>query len=509
MLNVLIIDDEPNVRLGLRKIVPWEENGFQVCGEGQDAEDGFEKIMTLSPDIVLIDIKLPGKLGTDVIKEAREAGFTGKFIIVSGYSNFEYAKTGIKYGVKSYILKPVDEDELMDLLLELKTEIENEKQWQQEKKIVKYTKLQNFILEENDEYGEEYNKIKEEYSKYESFRIALISEVDSHGKKIKLGELVKEQLKNYGDVDVIKVDEGILILFKDFNSKRIDSISSELKNKLDKILHTNIFITLGCEADDVKKIKQSYKEAKKLLTNRFLFLEQGIISKESLDKIDKTKVLNFDTIIEKIYSYVEISDTEKIIKEFKDLEKLVIQRNYSEEQIKVMCIKIFLDLKEKLNSDYDLNEIVIKPKEEIIENIYSKISLKNIIDYLIENFNNVANQIGGTSSENIIKRVINYMSTNYYKDLKLEILAEIFNYNSAYLGKLFKSNVGESFNTYLDKIRIEKAKYLLVEEKLRVYQVCEKVGYKNIDYFHSKFKKYVGISPLNYKKQCDEYDEEV
>ena len=505
MLNVLIIDDEPNVRLGLRKIVPWEENGFQVCGEGQDAEDGFEKIITLSPDIVLIDIKLPGKLGTDVIKEAREAGFTGKFIIISGYSNFEYAKTGIKYGVKSYILKPVDEDELMDLLLELKTEIENEKQWQQEKKIVQYTKLQNFILDENDEDIED-RKIREEYSKYESFRIALISEVDSHGKKIKLEELVKDQLKSYGDVDVIKIDAGILILFKDFNSKRIDNISDELKKKLDKTLHENIFITLGCEVDNIKKIKQSYKEAKKLLSKRFLLLEKGIISDESLEKIDNSPALNFDGIIEKIYSYVEISDVEKIILEFKELQKLVIQRNYSEEQVKVMCIKIFLDLKEKLNSDYDVSEIKIKSNEEIIENIYSKISLKNVIEYLMEYFNNIANQIGGTSSENIIKRVINYMNTNYYKDLKLETLAEIFSYNSAYLGKLFKSNVGENFNTYLDKIRIEKAKYLLVEEKLKVYQVCEKVGYKNIDYFHSKFKKYVGTSPLNYKKQ---YDEEI
>ena len=504
MLNVLIIDDEPNVRLGLRKIVPWEENGFQVCGEGQNAEDGFDKIMTLSPDIVLIDIKLPGKLGTDVIKEAREAGYAGKFIIVSGYSNFEYAKTGIKYGVKSYILKPVDEDELMDLLLELKTEIENEKLWQQEKKIVHYTKLHNFILDENDEGLEEDNQIKEGYSKYENFRVGLISEVNNHGKKIRLEELVKEQLKSYGDVDVIKIDMGILILFKDFNSKRINSIASELKSKLNKNLHENIFITLGCEVNNIRKIKQSYKEAKKLKIKKFLFLEKGIISKEILEKVDMSQSLNFDTIIEKIYSYVEISDVEKIISEFKDLESLVIQRNYSEEQIKVMCIKIFLDLKQKLNSDYDSDEVTIKTNEEIIENIYSQISLKNAIDYLIENFNNIANQIGGTSSDNIIKRVINYMNTNYYKDLKLETLAEIFNYNSAYLGKLFKSNVGENFNTYLDKIRIEKAKYLLVEEKLKVYQVCEKVGYKNIDYFHSKFKKYVGTSPLNYKKQCDD-----
>ncbi|OOM82460.1 putative response regulatory protein [Clostridium puniceum] len=502
MLNVLIIDDEPNVRLGLRKIMPWQENGFQVCGEGQDAEDGFEKIMTLLPDIVLIDIKLPGKLGTDVIKEAREAGYVGKFIIVSGYSNFEYAKTGIKYGVKSYILKPVDEDELIDLLLQLKTEIENEKLWQQEKKIVQYTKLHNFILDENDESLEEDNQIKEEYSKYEKFRVALISEVDGYDKKIKLEELVKEQLKSYGDVDVIKIDMGILILFKDFNNKRINSIASELKGKLSKKLHENIFITIGCEVNNIRKIKQSYKEAKKLLIKRFLFLEKGIISKKSVEKIDMNKSFNFDTVVEKIYSYVEISDVEKIISKFRDLEKLVIQRNYSEEQIKVMCIKIFLDLKQKLNSDYD--EIAIKANEEIIENIYSQISLKHVIDYLIENFNNIANQIGGTSSDNIIKRVINYMNTNYYKDLKLEILAEIFNYNSAYLGKLFKSNVGENFNTYLDKIRIEKAKCFLVEEKLKVYQVCEKVGYKNIDYFHSKFKKYVGTSPLNYKKQCDE-----
>ena len=60
-----------------------------------------------------------------------------------------------------------------------------------------------------------------------------------------------------------------------------------------------------------------------------------------------------------------------------------------------------------------------------------------------------------------------------------------------------------SFNTYLDTIRIEQAKKLLMEDKLKVYQVCEKVGYKNIDYFHSKFKKYVGVSPLNYKKQVE------
>ena len=104
------------------------------------------------------------------------------------------------------------------------------------------------------------------------------------------------------------------------------------------------------------------------------------------------------------------------------------------------------------------------------------------------------------SADNNIKRIISYMEKNYYNDIKLETLAEIFNYNSAYLGKLLKNALGENFNTKLDKIRIEKAKSLLINDKLKVYQVCEKVGYKNIDYFHSKFKKYVGTTPLTYKK---------
>lgn len=91
---------------------------------------------------------------------------------------------------------------------------------------------------------------------------------------------------------------------------------------------------------------------------------------------------------------------------------------------------------------------------------------------------------------------------NYSENIKLETLASVFNYNSAYLGKMFKNTTGEYFNTYLDKVRISKAKDFL-KQGMKVYQVAEKVGYTNVDYFHSKFKKYVGTSPSNYRKELD------
>ncbi len=142
-------------------------------------------------------------------------------------------------------------------------------------------------------------------------------------------------------------------------------------------------------------------------------------------------------------------------------------------------------------------------EENIVRDINNINSLKSLIKYLSNNFIEVSTRIGEKSSYGIINKMVVYINKNYYRDLKLEGLAEIFNYNSAYLGKLFKNEVGENFNTYLDKVRIKEAKTLLLGEQLKVYEVSEKVGYKNIDYFHSKFKKYVGMSPMNYKKKSE------
>ena len=100
-----------------------------------------------------------------------------------------------------------------------------------------------------------------------------------------------------------------------------------------------------------------------------------------------------------------------------------------------------------------------------------------------------------------------YIHANYNRELRLEMLAGIFGYNSAYLGKVFHQYTGDNFNNYLDNIRITEAKRLLTEEDYKVYEVAEMVGYSNINYFHNKFKKNVGISPLAYKKQYGSGDE--
>lgn len=127
MLRVLIIDDQPIVRDSLKAIIDWESFGFTICGEGIDGRDGLNKILTLEPDLVLTELEMHRLFGIDVIRKAKEKGFDGKFIILTGYPDFFSAQNAIRLGVSSYLLKPIDEEELIEAVEKLHNEILSEK----------------------------------------------------------------------------------------------------------------------------------------------------------------------------------------------------------------------------------------------------------------------------------------------------------------------------------------------------------------------------------------------
>ena len=123
-MKVLIADDEAIVLEGLKYIIDWEDLGFSICSQAQNGEEALEKVLNLQPDLVLLDIRMPKLTGTEIIQIAREKGFKGHFIILSGYSDFSYAQTAIKYGVDFYLTKPIDEDELENAVVTVKKQIE-------------------------------------------------------------------------------------------------------------------------------------------------------------------------------------------------------------------------------------------------------------------------------------------------------------------------------------------------------------------------------------------------
>ena len=113
----------------------------------------------------------------------------------------------------------------------------------------------------------------------------------------------------------------------------------------------------------------------------------------------------------------------------------------------------------------------------------------------------IMNATGNPSRNSVLDDILYYIDHNYQNNIKLETIAPLFGYNSAYLGKIFHKTVGESFNSYIDHMRINHSKTLLLQGAYKVYEVAEMVGYRNVDYFHKKFRKYVGESPAEFRKK--------
>lgn len=501
MFKVLLVDDEPNVRQGIKMMIPWRDIDCQVIGEADDGDDGLCKIMELNPDIVIADIKMPGKSGIEMTEMAKKMGFKGKVLILSGYSDFTYAKEAIPLGVENFILKPVDEDELIDSIKSCGEKIKREQEiiYRQEKgseyineQIIKGLFAGNEELTANADFD------------YSSYTAAIISAEYGDNPSEAYAE-VRRQLSLAHNTDTVTLDlSGVLgILFKGLTKIEVRSVLDKLYSEM----KPNIFIAVGDTVTSLHDIEKSYTEANDIYIARFLYKHLGVVTAEMIGSSTNNEIET--DYASTIYAYIEINDTAKLDRTLDGFMASLMESCISPENAKVSCITLMMDVRfriERSASDRKPENLI---SDKFISELSDCDSIYEIISRMKSCLTELSNTYYGRTTKSTMERVVQYIKANYNRELKLEILAGIFGYNSAYLGKVFHQYTGENFNNYLDKIRITEAKRLLLDEEYKVYEVAEMVGYSNINYFHNKFKKYVGVSPLSYKKckgQCDKID---
>ncbi len=499
MLKVLLVDDEPNVRAGIRMMIPWMDIDCEVVDEANDGDEGLSKMISLKPDIVIADIKMPGKTGIEMTEAAKALGFKGKVIILSGYSDFNYAKNAIALGVESFILKPVDEDELTEAIKatgeKIKKENENKIRRDIGKEYINEQMIKGVFFG-NSEY---IARFENEYRQF-GFMTAIISAVTEDEDKMTVYSSVRRFFDNLASVDIVTIDiSGVLgVLFKSWKK-------AEAHAALQKLADSSggkVYITCGEYVSEANNIKQSYTTAEYLYRSRFLFDNRSLVTtgdiKEPSDQND---------FAERAYAFIEINDTDKLNALMDQFMASMQCRGMTPEKAKVGCLTFMIDIRSRM-----VRTVAEKKPENLITDEYLRSleefsGLSVMIDSMKEALRRVSDSCFGKSTKSNMERVVQYIHANYNRELRLEMLAGIFGYNSAYLGKVFHQYTGDNFNNYLDNIRITEAKRLLTEEDYKVYEVAEMVGYSNINYFHNKFKKNVGISPLAYKKQYGSGDE--
>ncbi|WP_211749745.1 response regulator transcription factor [Paenibacillus sp. Marseille-Q4541] len=512
MYTVLIVDDEPTIREGLKTIINWEEQGYKVLDTASNGREAIDKHHQLNPHLTILDIRMPGLNGLEVIEHLRREGKKGQFLILSGHADFDYAKKAISYGVGGYLLKPVDEEEMVEELGRIKGLLDKEQNLKQRSTNEDFFYREHVIesilfggqvwpREDVIEYGLD-------WPLYQVVLLEVYSESHSHMRaevKREMAELLASSKQ--GIVFTAGQYIGCLLkqpLVSDEERHRFyDEMALVLKR-----FSSPVYMAGGSCVLYIQDIEASYNEALHIMENRFFFTEPSVVTMQATSEPSSNEVvgplrLDEDKLTDTLYYALDIRSKDLLSRVLDDMERVMIQGFYTEHDIKKKITKIAAVALNKLSLHSTESKLIATEHTAMLSSLYQQPTLTALLETLHLQFAKLIQQLGVNSKDTIIKQMIDFIKRNPGDHLKLEVLAEVFNYNSSYLGKLFKNYTGESFNVFLDKVRMEKAKSLL-EEGLKVHQVSAQIGYANVDYFHSKFKKYIGISPSAYRDQYKE-----
>lgn len=525
--TLLIADDESSIREGLKCIIDWEELGFTICGEASNGEDALTRILALNPSLVLLDVKMPKMHGTEVIRRAREAGFQGKCIILSGYSDFKYAQEAIKSGVRFYLTKPIDEDELYQTVSEIKQELAEERQ-----RSTHFTEFQNkaksVVLKEllTDTLSAplSIHALDNLCLNAEVYQVVICEDFHTQAAAAPytFAELLKVINRDNNIFDHLEIDERDVVLLK--GSHGLSKLSDFLERFEENTAQTgspleSMFLAYGRPVSSPEDIHLSYEDAATLITRRFFCAqEQHAMGYELLPELSSyvrtsgsaaahTGLELNETALSdyanRFVDYIQSYNRRMTVSTLSELEEALLYVPNDAREIKLFLTDLYLQIKEKMNRTYASAKIPFSSNSSVLEFIENCNYLYEIIQFLSKQFEMIMDATGNPSRDTILDDVLYYIDHHFRDNIKLETIAPLFGYNSAYLGKIFSKNVGENFNSYVDHRRIEHSKQLLLENQLKVYEIAEQVGYKNVDYFHKKFKKYVGESPAEFRKNHD------
>lgn len=490
MYKLYLLDDEPFILEGLKYIIDWEEYGFDVVGTSSNGEDGFNFIKNEDVDLIITDIMMPKMTGLELISNLKKINHNAKFIVLSAFQEFQYAKEAISMGAENYLTKPIDEDELIQTIEGVKKKIEKVKLEKVDTKIFKNDLILKLICNKNNDGVLDRLRLEGVNLNYKNLCVVILEFAEGGN----INNNILNHIDNLNYEYCVNLQNQILIIM-DKESINKDTLRN-LKDDLSSITNEQIYISRGKYVDSIDNLNCSYQSAKDIHEYKLVYpniswireYKEKSYNLENIDYIDfnhlKKLLLNKDN--KESLNYIE-----SIFSKLKKDENLTVK------QIKTKSIEVFLNVYNYFNDSK-----IIKGLDLYLEKVINSVNLDQIqieLNNMIKHRQSKLEETDDSISPIILKLLRN-IEKNYSKDLNLKEISETYNINSIYLGQLFQKETGILFSDYLNNFRVNKAKNLLVETSLKAAEIGELVGYANKNYFYRKFKDIVGITPSEWRK---------
>ncbi|UKS65084.1 response regulator [Rossellomorea marisflavi] len=511
MYSVLIADDELNILEGIAALVRWGECGTELTYKAHNGVMAYEWIRENPVDIVITDIKMPGMNGVELIQKVHAIHPHIRFIVLSGYDEFEYAKGVMEYNVKHYLLKPSNEEKIEEALQQIVEGLDEEKQKQEVYQEIQQS-LHRVLPIAKEQFLKDYLTGKtywpedwEHYGKLfdlreETYRILVFHLDDDHDidERFVLKEaLTNELLKHHHIILSTITGERILLLIEGEAAGERELIEhiKEFRKEY-STYYRKTFTTALSEPSTPEGLKEAYGETISCLSQSFYLGNNSILTTRDVrDEAVSNDTLLFDH--DEFLYMLKSGNVEEAECHLRHFFIEIDEKRYPVNVLKSHCIELFmLMIRQSQRMDDLLKDVMI------VSNLDSFEELRSFIENAARDIAGERFQRNKVSQSSIIQRMMDYVDEHLSDpDLSLSQVAnDVLYMNSDYIGKLFKKEKGEKFSNYLLDKRIQKAVDLMERSgEIKVFEVAEAVGFgNNPRYFGQVFKKYVGVTPKEY-----------
>ena len=547
MLKTFLVEDEVVIREMIKKMIPWEQYGFELAGEAADGEMALPLILKSKPDLLITDIKMPFMDGLTLCRLVKKELPDIRIVILSGYDDFNYAKQAISIGVEDYLLKPITKNAFIERLKEIHNRYEHEKtqreyyekfrlEMQEYEKNASRDFFETLVRADSDlaELYRRADKLNLDIVA-EAYNILIFTPDTSEGNYNSYEECSDWEAEVQDKINTYFLNHPVAILFrhqvfsyailvkgqKDTIEKNTEECVKAIQDIMDQTeRRTDWFIAVGKSADRLSMLGHSYRTA--VRANSFRYLYDGhILDYQSLEaqkenpsdsrREDSVQLRNVNinalnpAILQKFLSSGLAEEVDDFIRDYfnaigqEPMGSLVF-RNYVVLNVRFSVLSFL----KKLGCDD--SEISEKEMENIMDETGKTIEaavaycgkiLKKAIALRDEN--------AGNQNRSVLKLAVDFIDHNYMdEEISLNKAAHVANVSANHFSALFSQNMGQTFTEYLTDLRMNKAKELLRCTAMRSSEIAGEVGYKDAHYFSYLFKKTQGMTPSEYRKMRGE-----
>ncbi len=531
LYRIMLVDDEEEVRKAMIRQMDWERLGFTVVGDAENGQEALEKLEQLEPEVIMTDIRMPYMDGLTLTARIREKYPSIKILIFSGYDDFEYAQQAIKLNVAEYILKPVNGEELAEILnrikISLDQEIEQRRNFDSLREsylgslpilrelflndLVRRTTDVDLVTPKLREYGIDILDARKWLAAVihiEDLKRTETPVFSNHQELIPISVrgLAEDHLRPYCRFAIFNSMDGITVIAAiDENNTQtgLMNLFNDICKESRRVLEVTITVGVGHRSDALQEISRSYQTAVDALGYRAIVGVGKVIYINDVEPVSRGKLQLDGKGEAELIAAIKFGPKEMIETVIQNMANRMEDAKVHASQYQLYMLSI-INCMIQMMQQYDLNmDDMFGEGFQYLDALAGGYSREKFASWMIPiacRMNETMNQERDNTTKKVILEAKEYIQEHYSNpDLSVEMLCRHLHMSPAYFSTVFKRETGQTYVNYLTEVRLDKAVDLLNETSDKTYVIAEKVGYQEQNYFSYVFKKKYGVSPTKYR----------